>query len=350
MSSTLNTSTSAASRWSFAPTSGVPARRASPENPRVGEPSIVETLERAAALIEGGSAALAFRSGGEALGTLLRTLEAGDEIVVARELLGGPAGRVLAEYAELGVVVRAVDPMDVVGVAGAITRRTRWVWVPEIARARQSAVEIERIATIARVAGVRTLVDVTATSVGPRAIARGADGAILWDSSRLSGREGTGVSLLVLGDARIAFSLELVRDGSASRVGLGAAAEVLAGIETASERARLRVEQAGTLAAALSREAGVRSVRRAEGGGTSGAVVLVELEGGVERASAVARRLRLWREGDAGVASSRWSIQELNGTLRLSPGAEPITDLVADVRRALADGRGLGASVSDAAA
>jgi cystathionine beta-lyase/cystathionine gamma-synthase len=310
-------------------------------------PTAVETLERAAAMVEGGLKGLAFRTGEDALAGLLRTLEPGDEIVASRELLCGAARRVLAEHAELGIVLRGVDAMDAVGVAGAMTRRTKWLWIPEVTRSRLSAVDIERLSAIARVAGVRTLVDATESTIGARPIARGADAAILWNASRLSGDGATTLSLLVLADPRTAFSVELVRDGIAVPASQAEARRVLRGIPTASERARLRVESARTLSRELAREKGVLGVRRATGAIES-ATVLVEIAGGFEAAQRVACRLRLWREGSASAAG--WTLTELNGVLRLSPGVEAITDLVADARRALADAQGPGSSVSEAAA
>jgi cystathionine beta-lyase/cystathionine gamma-synthase len=274
-------------------------------------PTLVETLERAAALIEGGMKGLAFRAGEEALRALLGTLEPGDEIIVARELLAGPARGVLAEHADLGIVLRGVDPLDIVGVAGAITRRTKWLWIPEITRSRVCLVDIERLSKIARIAGVRTLVDATETTLGRRAIGRGADATILWNASRLAG-DATTLALLVLNDARTAFSVELVRDGITSPASLAQARAVLAGLPTASERARIRVENARVIASELVRERGVIGVHRARGA-IEGATVLVEIAGGFETAQRVACKLRLWHEGSTSRAG--WSIHELNGVV-----------------------------------
>src|SRR3984893_1678514 len=88
-----------------------------------------DVFEKRIAAMEGGAAGLALASGqaAETL-TILTLARAGDEIVSATSLYGGPYHLFHHTLPRLGITVRFVDPADFAGLKQAITPRTRAVY------------------------------------------------------------------------------------------------------------------------------------------------------------------------------------------------------------------------------
>jgi O-acetylhomoserine (thiol)-lyase len=147
-------------------------RKAGQVYTRIGNPT-TESLERRLNLLEGGVAAIATASGMAAITTAVMTiLRSGDEILSSSSVFGGTFSLFRDTMSNYGIAARFVDPTDLEGVRGAITDKTRLIFVETIGNPKMDVPDIAAIAAIAREAGVPLMVDATVTTP---CLARGKD-------------------------------------------------------------------------------------------------------------------------------------------------------------------------------
>ena len=128
---------------------------------RLSNPTTSVFEERMASL-EGGRAALAVASGLAAQMTALLTLLAeGDEIVSASTLYGGSYSQFDVNFRRMGINTTFVDPDDPEHFRGAITERTKVVFIETIGNPSSNLIDIEAVADIAHEAGIPLMVDNT---------------------------------------------------------------------------------------------------------------------------------------------------------------------------------------------
>jgi O-acetylhomoserine (thiol)-lyase len=168
-------------------------------------------LERRIADLEGGTAAIACASGQAALLMIIMTLCAsGDEFVATTRAFGGSIGLMNRLDRRYGVKARYVDPHDLAAVEGAITPKTRGLFIESMVNPTGELVDLPALSAIAKRHNIPLVVDNTmATPALLRPIAHGAD--IVWHSASkyLSG-SGTVIGGLIVdagtfnwtGDAR----------------------------------------------------------------------------------------------------------------------------------------------------
>jgi O-acetylhomoserine (thiol)-lyase len=131
---------------------------------RLSNPTTAMFEERMAAL-EGGRAAVATATGQAAEATALLTLcEAGDHVVSAATLYGGTHTLLGVNLKKLGIETTFVDPDEPENFARAITPRTKLVYAEMLGNPSINVVDLERIAAIARAAGVPLVIDNTVAS------------------------------------------------------------------------------------------------------------------------------------------------------------------------------------------
>ena len=136
-----------------------------------------DVLEKRVAALEGGSAALAVSSGTAAIFTAVVNLaRSGDEIVSASNLYGGTTTQFHDILPQFGIHTRFVDPLDPSNFEGAITPKTRALFVETIGNPALDVVDIPAVAGIAKAHGLPLIVDNTfATPFLCRPIEQGAD-------------------------------------------------------------------------------------------------------------------------------------------------------------------------------
>jgi O-acetylhomoserine (thiol)-lyase len=131
---------------------------------RISNPTTAVFEERMAAL-ENGRAALGVATGQAAEAVAILTLvEQGDHIVSAGTLYGGTHTLLGVNLAKLGIATTFVDPEDPENFRRAITPRTKLVYAEALGNPSINVVDIERIAGIARDAGVPLVIDNTVPS------------------------------------------------------------------------------------------------------------------------------------------------------------------------------------------
>src|SRR6201987_4185967 len=143
---------------------------------RIGNPTNAVLEERVAAL-EGGTAGLAVGSGHAAQVLIFHCLlQPGDEFVASRKLYGGSINQFNHAFKNFGWNVVWADPHDNASFEGAISSKTKAIFIESIANPGGVIVDIEAIANIARRAGVPLIVDNTlATPHLGKPIEHGAD-------------------------------------------------------------------------------------------------------------------------------------------------------------------------------
>ncbi|MBY6203640.1 methionine gamma-lyase [Halomonas denitrificans] len=338
---------------------------------RISNPT-VDLLERRVASLEGGEAALATASGMGAITSLLWTLVApGDEIIADEALYGCTYSFLHHGLARFGVRVRHIDLSDADRLARAIGPSTRVVYFETPANPTMRLVDVEAVSTIARRAGATVVVDNTyATPVLTRPIERGAD-YVVHSATKYLGGHGDLVAGLVVGPAEgmERVRLEGLKDLTGAVMAPLTAHLVMRGLKTLELRMQRHCQSAGRIATWLERQAGVARVHYPGLGSCPqrelavrqmagfGGMIAFELEGGLDAGVRFMDSLQLIRRavslGDAeslvqhpaSMTHSTMTAEErarhgiAEGLIRLSVGLETPEDLVGDLDSALAASR-----------
>ncbi len=128
---------------------------------RITNPTQAVLEERMAAL-EGGTAALAVASGHAAQALVFHTLlSPGDEFVAARQLYGGSINQFTHSFKKCGWEVRWADTTDPDSFRAALTPKTKAIFVESIANPGGIVTDLEKVAAVAKEAGVPFIVDNT---------------------------------------------------------------------------------------------------------------------------------------------------------------------------------------------
>jgi O-acetylhomoserine (thiol)-lyase len=119
-------------------------------------------LEGRVAALEGGTAALAVASGHAAQALVFHTLlEPGAEFVAARQLYGGSINQFTHSFKKCGWQVRWADTTDADSFRAALTPKTKAIFVESIANPGGIVTDLEKVAAVAKEAGVPFIVDNT---------------------------------------------------------------------------------------------------------------------------------------------------------------------------------------------
>ena len=320
-----------------------------------------DRLERAVAILEGGSHGFAFASGSAATAAIAELAAPGDEVIVGDDVYGGTFRYLERVRKGVGVTTQYVDlSSGPDALWEALSERTRLVWFETPTNPHLKVVDIAAVAeVVARQAGQggrRPLIVVDNTFASPanqRPLTLGADIVFHSATKYLAGHSDTILGVAITSDEAIAERLRFLQNAMGGVPGPQDCFLVLRGLRTL----HLRMERHGTNAAAvaafLGERADVASVRYP---GFGGMVSFMPVAGGVAgrdaaaRAVAIAEGTRLFTlaESLGGVESlievpaamTHLSVAgsplEVDPALvRLSVGIEGIADLLADLGRAL---------------
>lgn len=334
---------------------------------RTGNPSRA-TLESCLAALEGGRFGLAFASGLAASNAVLQALSAGDHVVASQDLYGGCWRLFNRVFARFGVRFTLVDSTDPANVAAAITPETRLLWLETPSNPLLKVTDLRACCAVAkeRGGGVRVLVDNTfATPVHQRPLELGADLVLHSTTKYIGGHCDVIGGALITSDESLYGDLKFLQNATGAVPGPQDCFLLLRGIKTLALRVERHARNAQIVAAFLEGHPEVERViypglrshpqhtLAARQGSGFGAIVSVELKGGVERVRALVPRLRLWplAESLGGVKSllchpatmthaslppeERARIGIGDGLIRLSVGIEDPADLIEDLDRAL---------------
>ncbi|MFW5955973.1 MAG: cystathionine gamma-synthase [Halorhabdus sp.] len=145
------------------------------EYSRTGNPTRT-ALEDNLANLEGGAHGRAFASGMAAINTVLHLLDAGDHVVVGRDVFGGTHRLFTEVYEDYDLRFSFVDATDLTAVADAMIPETELVWIETPTNPLLQVVDIAGVAAIARRQDALLAVDNTfATPYLQRPLEYGAD-------------------------------------------------------------------------------------------------------------------------------------------------------------------------------
>ena len=335
---------------------------------RVGNPTTA-LLEARVADLEGGEAALATASGQGATTSLLWTLLApGDEIIADKTLYGCTFGFLNHGLAKFGVKVTHVDLTNPANLEAAIGPTTRVVFFESPANPNMRLVDIAAVTAIARRHGARTVVDNTyCTPYLQRPLELGAD-FVLHSATKYLGGHGDLLAGVIVGDKETLDKVRFygLKDMTGAVLSSQDAFLVLRGLKTLSLRMDRHCTNARAVAEFLAGHGkiavvhypGVASFPQLELArrqmAQPGGMIAFELKDGIEAGRRFMNALRVFTRavslGDAeslaqhpaSMTHAFYTPEERvehlisEGLVRLSIGLEDIADLLGDLEQALA--------------
>jgi cystathionine gamma-lyase len=342
-----------------------PGKHKGYEYSRSGNPTRA-ALEECLASLEGGRHGLAFASGLGAETTILHTLRSGDHVVAMDDLYGGTFRLFERVFRPIGLSFSYVDARDSAALQGALTPATKLVWLESPTNPLLKVVDIQAVAARAHQAGAKVVVDNTFLSPYlQQPLALGADVVVHSATKYLGGHSDVVGGAIILQDDELAAQLRFLQNATGPVPGPMDCFLVLRGIKTLAVRMEAHERNAGRVARMLAEHPAVEriyypglpthpdhEVASRQQRGFGGMVTFV-VSGGLERATAVLRRLQLFTlaESLGGVESlaehpasmthasippeRRAELGVSEGLIRLSVGIEDGDDLLADLRQAL---------------
>ncbi|MFC1808745.1 O-acetylhomoserine aminocarboxypropyltransferase/cysteine synthase family protein [Candidatus Omnitrophota bacterium] len=124
-----------------------------------------DVIEKRMAALDGGAAALAHASGTSAIfNAIINICEKGDAIVSSNNLYGGTYTMFDAILPQFGIAANLVDPSDPNNFKGAITAKTKALYIETMGNPSLEVPDFEKIAKIAKEAHIPLIVDATFTT------------------------------------------------------------------------------------------------------------------------------------------------------------------------------------------
>jgi cystathionine gamma-synthase len=323
-------------------------------------------LEECLAALEGGQRALVFASGMAAEDCLLRAVCApGDHVVIPDDAYGGTFRLMARVLTEWGVSYRPVPISDIAAVADALAERpARVLWAETPTNPLLSIADISALADVAHQAGALLVVDNTfASPYLQQPLALGADAVVHSTTKYLGGHSDVVGGAVVVADPALGDRLAFLQNATGAVAGPFDAWLTLRGVKTLAVRMDQHSRNAARVADMLTSHPAVTEVHypglpshpghevAAKQMRDFGGMVSFQVRGGVQAAVAACGRTRLFTLGESlgGVeslvehpgrmthASAAGSPLEVpDDLIRLSVGIETVTDLLEDLRQALA--------------
>lgn len=320
-------------------------------------------LEAVLAELEGVKHAAVYASGLAAENAVFQAyLRPGDEIVIPLDTYGGTYRILNRVFKPMGCEIRQIDIADAAALAGAITRKTRLVWIETPTNPRLLVYDIEAINEIAHDRGALVAVDNTfATPYFQRPFELGADIVVHSVTKYLAGHSDLIQGAVLAKDVAIFEPVKFLQNATGAVPSPFDCWLTLRGLQTMELRMQRHAENAATIADALRKHPLVRRVyfpglrehpghdiARKQMSGFGG-MVSFELEGTVEEVTAFVSSRNYFTLGESlgGVkalvchparmthasipAEERAKLGLSDTLIRLSPGCENAKDLVEDL-------------------
>jgi len=325
-----------------------------------------EALEEQVMILEGGVSGHAFASGMAAISCLMTVVQAGDHVVLSRNVYGGTFRyftRILERY---GLTFSWIDTTDLAAVEAAIRPETKMVYIETPTNPVMDITDIAAVAEIAHAHGARVAVDNTfLTPYLQRPLALGADFVVHSATKFLNGHSDSICGVLIASTREDADWFALVQKSSGAILSPFDCFLVMRGIKTLVVRMDRHERNARRIVEYLVDHPKVKRVlypglpdhpgheiqkRQASG---FGSMITIEM-GSFEAAKKMldAMMVMSFAESLGGVeslishpasmthasipAERRAQLGLTDGMVRISVGIENIEDLLADLDQALA--------------
>jgi len=341
-------------------------------------------LESNLAALEGAAHGFAFSSGLGAMDCVLHLLAGGDHVVLSDDVYGGSFRILDKVFKHQGITCTRVDMTDIAAVKGAMTPRTRLVWLETPSNPMLKVIDIAAVAAIVKGAGggksagfkpealplTRPILVVDNTFASPylqSPLAHGADVVMHSCTKYIGGHSDLVAGALVCGDEDLAARLRFTQNAVGAVPGAMDCFLMLRSTKTLHVRMQRHCENAHTIARWLEKRGEVERViypglashpqhelaRRQMPRGFGGMISCV-LRGGLDNARRFLERVELFSlaESLGGVesliehpaimthasipADARAKLGIADGLVRLSVGIEDVDDLIGDLERAMA--------------
>ncbi|MEM9033841.1 MAG: cystathionine gamma-synthase [Actinomycetota bacterium] len=332
------------------------------EYSRSGNPTRA-ALEACVASLEEADHGMAFASGLAAEDAILRTLTAGDHLILGNDAYGGTYRLISQVIAPMGIEWSAVDLTDLDALRDACRPETKLIWLETPTNPLLTVVDIEAVSTIAKEFGARTVVDNTfATPALQRPLTVGADVVVHSATKYLGGHSDVVGGFVATNDHALAERVGYLQNAVGAVPAPFDCYLVLRGLKTLEIRMERHCSNARAIVALLESHEAVTSTlypglpdhpgfdaanRQMR---DFGGMVSFRLAGGRDAALRVAAQTEVFTLAESlgavesliehpGVmthASAAGSPLEVPDDLvRLSVGIESVDDLVGDLRQAL---------------
>jgi cystathionine beta-lyase/cystathionine gamma-synthase len=328
-----------------------------------------DALERNLASLEGAAHGFAFASGMAATDAVLRLLDAGDHVICGENVYGGTHRLMTHVFERLGLSFTFVDTRDVARIEGAVTAKTKMVFVETPTNPMMRLTDLADVGRLANERGILLIVDNTfATPCFQLPLSFGAEVVVHSTTKYLNGHSDMVGGAVVTTRNDLADRLAFLQNAAGAVPGPLDCWLTLRGIKTLHLRMERHDATGRRIAAWLEGHPAVERVyypglpsheqyelacRQMSG---FGGMISFEL-GSVERARAVVERTRIFSlaESLGGVESlighpatmthasvpkdMRDAMGLSDGLVRLSVGVEDPEDLLGDLDQALATER-----------
>lgn len=342
---------------------GVGGLRGGYEYARTGNPTRT-ALEANLAALESGRYGRAFSSGMAATDCVLRAaLRPGDHLVIPNDAYGGTFRLIDKVFTHWGIEYSVAPVSDPDAVQRALRPNTKLVWLETPTNPLLNVGDIAALADIAHGGGAKLVVDNTfASPYLQQPLLLGADIVLHSTTKYLGGHSDVVGGALITDDAELDAAFAFLQNGAGAVPGPTDAFLTMRGVKTLALRMDRHCDNAETLAEFLAEHPKVQQViypGLPEHPGHTvaqkqmrrfGGMISVRLHGGRQAAHDFCARTRIFTlaESLGGVesliehpgamthASTEGSELEVPADLvRLSVGIEDVSDLLADVERAL---------------
>lgn len=339
-------------------------RRRGYEYARTGNPTR-EALEALIADLDGGLAGFAFASGLAAISTVLHLFRQGDKVLISSNVYGGTFRLLDKVASRFGLTYQIVDTADGKAFEEAIPGDAKAVIVESPANPLLTVSDIREVAAIAHRHGLTVIVDNTfMTPYLQKPLELGADIVVYSATKYLAGHSDLVAGLVVVSTEEQKEQVAFLQNSIGGVLPPFDSFLLIRGIKTLGVRLDRHVENAGKIAAFLSRHEAVKKIyypglpsdpgyetnrRQARNGG---AMLSFELREGYDyREFFKSLRLVTLAESLGGVESLvchpasmthasipreiREKVGITDGLIRLSPGIESADDIISDISQAI---------------
>jgi cystathionine gamma-lyase len=323
-------------------------------------------LEGCLAALEGARFGAAFASGCAATDVLMHLLDSGDHVVCSDDVYGGTFRLFDKVFRRLGIAYSFVDLSKPAALEGALTPRTKMIWVETPTNPTLKLVDLAQTAELARARGITTVCDNTFLSpYFQRPLELGIDVVLHSTTKYINGHSDLVGGFLCTNDQALAQRISFLQNAVGGVPSPMDSFLVLRGVKTLGVRMARHQENAFKVAELLSRhpKAGhvvypglpshpQHALARKQMKGFAG-MLTFEIQGGLPAARRFLKAVKIFAcaESLGGVESliehpaimthasvppeTRAALGISEGFIRLSVGIEDAQDLVDDLTQAL---------------
>lgn len=237
-----------------------PGEHSGYEYSRSGNPTRT-ALENAFASIENGQVGLAFASGLSAIDAVMKLLKPGDEVISTNDLYGGSFRLFTKVFQDYGIVFRFVDMKVASAIEAEINENTKLLWLESPTNPMMHIIDLKACAEIAKKNDLLVAVDNTfATPYLQRPLDLGADIVMHSATKYLGGHSDVVMGALIVNDQELAERLQFIQNASGAVCGPMDSFLVLRGIKTLHVRMQRHCENGKAVAEFLKTHPKIASV------------------------------------------------------------------------------------------